>query len=245
MQYFFDTVETIPEGVGFSHFSPLHIFWLLFFVLFCFGSCFLYRRLNDKNKRALELVFVGLLALDELIKLGGLLAFGNFLPKYLPLHLCSINLILIIINAIRKSETIENFLYAICIPTAIIALLFPTWTPLPLANFMHLHSSSVHILLATYPIMLTLGGTIKPKTRMIPKTLLLLLMLGAIALVFNLIFSTNFMFLMYAEPGNPLYIFKTLFGSHLVGLPILAVLVLTIMYLPVFLLERRQNKNKE
>lgn len=29
MQYFLSTAETIPDGMGFSLFSPLHLAWLL------------------------------------------------------------------------------------------------------------------------------------------------------------------------------------------------------------------------
>ena len=28
MQYFMDTTETVPDGVGFSHFGMLHLIWL-------------------------------------------------------------------------------------------------------------------------------------------------------------------------------------------------------------------------
>ena len=32
MQYFLSTAETIPDGMGFSLFSPLHLAWLLLFL---------------------------------------------------------------------------------------------------------------------------------------------------------------------------------------------------------------------
>ena len=35
----------------------------------------------------------------------------------------------------------------------------------------------------------------------------------------NLLLDTNFMFLMYAEPGNPLLLFEQYLGHHLWGLP--------------------------
>lgn len=104
-----------------------------------------------------------------------MLTHGAFLPKYLPLHLCSIHIILIAVHAVRPSKGLENFLYAIWIPGALAALLFPAWTPLPPANFMRIHSAAVHILPAAYPIMLTAGGDIRPAVRELPRTLLLLL----------------------------------------------------------------------
>lgn len=33
MQYFIDTVETIIEGVGFTHFGPVHLVWIAIFII--------------------------------------------------------------------------------------------------------------------------------------------------------------------------------------------------------------------
>ena len=170
---------------------------------------------------------------------------GRYLPDYLPLHLCSINIFIITIHAWKPSKLLGGYLYTVGIPGTIAALLFPTWTKLPLLNFMHLHSFTLHILLVLYPIMLTVGGDIKPESRQLPKCLLMLLGLAGIALVVNLIFDTNFMFLMEAKPENPLYIFKQLFGSHLIGFPIIISAVILVMYLPVIILKKRKGVQNE
>ena len=39
MQYFWETVETIEEGVGFDHFSPLHFTWLAVGAVIVFLNC--------------------------------------------------------------------------------------------------------------------------------------------------------------------------------------------------------------
>ena len=158
MQYFLSTAETIPEGMGFSLFSPLHLTWLFLFLAAAVLCSLLYRRLTPAGRKRMRLAFAALLVADELFKVAGLLVGGTFLYGYLPLHLCSINIFLIAVHALRPFRLLDNFLYTVCIPAALAALLFPTWTSLPLWNFMHLHSSTVHILLAVYPIMLTAGG---------------------------------------------------------------------------------------
>lgn len=237
MRYFLDTVETIPEGVGFSLFGTCHLLWLLGFAVFTVLCCLAYRRASRPGRRKMRLGMAALLIADECFKQVCLLTQGNFLPKYLPLHLCSINILLIAVHAVRPSKTLDNFLYTVCIPIpgALAALLFPAWTPLPPANFMHIHSATVHILLAAYPIMLTAGGDIRPEPRELPRTLLLLFALAGVAYAVNLAFGTNFMFLMYAEPGNPLKWFENTFGNHLVGFPVLGAAVIFVMYVPVSL----------
>lgn len=174
-----------------------------------------------------------LIIADELFKMAMLTVGGRYLPDYLPLHLCSINIFVIAVHCRRPSRMLSGFLYTICIPSAIAALLFPTWTALPLGNFMHIHSFTVHILLAMYPLVLALTGELKPQAREIPMCLVLLAALAVVALVFNLIFDTNFMFLMSADEGNPLYWFGQNWGDHRLGFPVLIAAVLVVMYVPM------------
>jgi len=46
---------------------------------------------------------------------------------------------------------------------------------------------------------------------------------------------------MEAEQGNPLYVFEQIFGSHLVGFPILITAVLVLMYVPMELYRKRRK----
>ena len=95
---------------------------------------------------------------------------------------------------------------------------------------MYLHSFTVHILLAAYPIVLTVGGDIRPDWRKLPASLLLALCMAVPIYGFNLAFDTNFMFLMYAEAGNPLLLFEDLMGHHLWGVPVLGGAAVALMY---------------
>ena len=233
MNYFLDTVATIPDGLGFASFGGLHLAWLGVFLLTAVLLCLLYRRLGETGRRRFRYTVSALIVANEIFKVTCLVIGGRYTLDYLPLHLCSINIILIAVHAVRPSKVLDNFLYPFCMPTAVLALLFPTWTELPLLNFNHLHSFTVHILLACYPLVLTVGGDIRPEARRIPQSLALLAGLAVPVYAFNLAFDTNFMFLMSADPGNPLYWFEQSMGSHLWGLPILGGALLLLMYLPL------------
>jgi len=241
MQYFLDTVDTIPAGRGFAHFGGTHIAWLAVFLIIVIANCLWYRRLGEKGRNIWNKTVALLLIADELFKMGFLFIGGNYTWDYLPLHLCSINIFLIALHAWKPSETLGNFLYTICIPGTMAALLFPSWTKLPVLNGMHLHSFTVHILLALYPIVLTVSGQIKPSVKMLPKCMGLLALMAIPILGVNLLLNTNFMFLMEAEPGNPLYWFGQNWGSHLWGFPVIIIAVLVVMYLPVELLRKRKK----
>lgn len=242
MEYFWDTVETIPSGFGFTHFDGFHLAWLAGFVVLTVIFACLYRKFNEKNRAYWRKMIAILLLCDELFKLIPMIIQGYFLPGYLPLHLCSINIFLIVVHAWKPSKLLGNFLYTVCIPGAIAALLFPTWTTLPAANYMLIHSFTVHILLAMYPIVLAVNGDIRPELKLLPKTLGLLVAMAVISCVFNLCFDTNFMFLQYAEPGNPLYWFEQNWGSHLLGFPVLVTAIIFVMYAPVEIIRRVRKK---
>ena len=241
MPYFFNTMETIPAGLGFSHFGGIHIVWLLLFAGIAAGCCFWYGRMSAPGRRRWRFSVMALIIADELFKFAILLLGGNFSWTYLPLHLCSINVFFIVIHACKPTNSLGNFLYAVCLPGALAALLFPAWNTLPVANAMHIHSFTAHILLALYPLVLTLTGEIRPELKKLPACLGLLALLALAVYVVNLLLDTNFMFLMYADTDNPLYFFEKLWGNHLWGFPVIITAVWFVMYLPI-VLENKRNK---
>ena len=242
MKYWFDTVDTIPAGVGFPHFGPAHLTWLAAIAVFIAASSLLYRRLSGESRKRMRILYAALIVADELFKMVMLTIGHRYLPQYLPFHLCSINIFVIAFHVFRPSKALDNFLYTVCIPAAIAALLFPSWTELPLVNFMCIHSFTIHALLIAYPVMLFAAGDIRPSHREIGRCVLILLGLAAVALVVNLIFGTNFMFIMEAEPGTPLVWFAEHWGSHLPGFPVMISAVLLVMHGPLYLLHRKKKQ---
>ncbi len=242
MEHFIETVETIEKGVGFSHFDLCHILWLVAFCVIALTASLLYRKLRRKGRKIMQWCFTTFIIADELWKWAWLAHMDLTIPKYLPLHLCSINIFLILFFTIKPTRTVGNFLYMACIPGAVLALLTPTWTKLPFLNFMHLHSFTIHIALAVFPIMLTAGGDIRPRWRDVPKGLVLLMGLAVVAYVTNLRYGTNFMFLMKPAKGSPLVWFEKAFGNHLIGFPVLIAAIVLLMYLPISWLNRRKRK---
>lgn len=232
MSILLETEETIAPGLGFSPFGPVHLAWLAAFLLFAVAGSLFYRKLNPENRRKMRLALAVAVVADELLKMAVLFIGGNYMARYLPLHLCSVNIFLIAWHALRPNKTLDNFLYTVCLPGSLFPLFTPTWTALPPTNLMHIHSFTVHILLASYPIILLVGRDIRPNPRYLPKCLGLLGGLALIAYGANLIFDTNFMFLMEAPTGTPLMWFEEVCGNHLVGFPVIIAALLLVMYFP-------------
>ena len=235
MKYFIDTVETIPEGLGFSPFDSTHLTWIALFLITTLINVLYYRKANETKRSQWRKIIAVLLVINELWKMFWLFAGDNYLWTYLPLHLCSINIFVIAYHAWKPNRLLDAVLYTACIPGAIAALLFPTWTELPVLNFMHLHSFTLHILLVLYPIVLMAGGEVKPRVNDVPKCLGILLAEAVAVYGVNLLLDTNYFYLMEAPSGNPLYWFQQNWGNHWLGVPILIAAALLLMFLPVWI----------
>ena len=240
---FLATKETIPTGEGFPMFGLCHILWLCLAALVCVVLCLVYRRVSSQIKSKILSIIAVLLLADELFKHIMLLIGGHWMIDYLPLHLCSINIFVCTAHAFRPTTAKSEFPYAVCLPAALMALLFPSWTSLPFGNFMHMHSFTVHILLLLYPLLLLSGGY-RPVPRHLRKVMISLLILCPPIYLLNKLTDSNFMFLNNPGNGNPLSLFEAFFGNpgYLIGMPILLVLIWFLLYLPFYLMARGKKK---
>ena len=116
MQYFLDTIETIEPGHGFTHFDGYHFLWLGILVVFAGLMAWQYRKRDAETRAKWRKRVAVAILLDEVWKMFWLTVGGTYTLEYLPLHLCSINIILIAIHAWKPGKILDNFLYAICIP---------------------------------------------------------------------------------------------------------------------------------
>ena len=241
---FFVSSESIPEGVGFQTFGPTHLLWLLGGLILWIGGCVFFKKLSE-TKRKLTLRVLGIyIFVQEMVKNLVLILLGDFGWGYLPFHLCGINILLITFDTFKQVKTVRSFLYYFAIPGAALALLFPNWTGMPVWNFFHIHSFTIHILLVLYPLLLVTTGQVATDLKSALKGVLLLIAMAIPVYGLNLLWDTNFMFLMKPDSGNPLEMFEKLLGSHLWGFPILLPVVILVMYLPVFLVKKLKKPAK-
>lgn len=239
---FFMTSDQIPKGVGFQTFDLTHILWLLAGIAFCIAACIFYRRLSQNKQKIVLKVLGGYIFLQEMVKNLVVYLLGEFSWGYLPFHLCGINILLIAFDAIRQTKVVRSFLYYFAIPGAALALLFPNWTEMPVWNFFHLHSFTVHFLLVLYPLLLVTSGQVDTSLKAALKGVGLLVAMAIPVYGLNLLWDTNFMFLMHPDTGNPLELFEKLLGSHLWGFPILLPVVILVMYLPILIFKKRKTQ---
>ena len=209
-----------------------HLGWLAGFAVFLAVLLPLYRRAGERARRRVLCSLALLLLADELAKHGVLLWLGEEDIDYMPLHLCSVGLFICLWYAARPGVWAGELLYAVSLPGALIALLFPGWSVLPPFGFLSIHSFTFHMLLAAIPLCLLVSGELRPRAGRLWFCALFLLVTALPVWAIDRRWGTNFYFLTYPGTGNPLIWFEALFGNpgYQIGLPVLTALLWAGMY---------------
>ncbi len=235
------TIDNYTNGeyVGFRMFDITHISSLVLLVALCVGLGIIYNRMNENTRRK-TLIILGILCIaDELFKHIANIVTGQYVWEFLPLHLCSINIFVILAYIIKPGKLKAELLYSLCIPGAALALISPSWTKLPVLNFMHLHSYTIHVMLVLFPILLLAGG-FRPDFRRLPKCLLCIAIACIVIYPVNKLLDTNFMFLNGTDNNPILELLAGFLGDpgYIAAMPVLLVIVWALMYTPWIIADR-------
>ena len=238
---FTKTKFTIEPGHGMGSYSPGHILWLACALLAIVILGRIYRDSEEGKRRLIRRILAALTLIDELYKDIVPIVTGQWDWAFLPLHICSISIFAVVLHAVTESDKVAEFLYAVTLPTAIMALAFPNWTAvLPCCNYESIHSFSVHILLVIYPSMLLFGG-FQPSFARLRYSIVPFGMLAAVAVIANERLGTNFFFLNGGESGNPLgFIERYVGGWYVLAFPVIA----AACWLPMYLLPRHFRRKR-
>lgn len=242
---FFTVYRTASWSSSFPLWGRTHLMWLGGFAVLLLIVLPLYARAGEKARRVSLCIMTGLLAADELFKHGMLLRLGEEDVDYLPLHLCSVGLFFCLWYAVHPDRWAGELLFAVSLPGAAVALLFPGWSILPPESFLTIHSFTFHMLLCLIPLCLLASGEIRPDARRLWFCALFLAVTAVPIRFLDKKWGTNFYFLNFAGTGNPLSWFEDRLGNpgYLVGLPICIAVLWGVMY-GILALIRAARKQK-
>lgn len=243
---FYRVYRTARAGEGFPLWGPYHLSWLAGSALFLVLLLIVCRRSGTRARRGILLTLTGLLTADELFKHAMLLLLGEEGADYLPLHLCSVGLFVCLWYAVKPGVLPGELLYAVSLPGAAVALLFPGWSDLPPESFLTVHSFTFHLLLAAIPLCLLVSGEIRPRAKRLWFCAAFLLVTAVPVWLVDRKYGTNFYFLTYPGRGNPLELFALVFGDpgYQIGLPVCTALLWLGMYgIPALIRRIFRNTN--
>ena len=248
-KYFFYSKENIPQNVGFQMYDKIHIIWL------CLITCFIviisnrYKNLTEEKCEHFKKIYGIIVLMTEIIYQTIHIVTHQFTIDYLPLHLCGLAIYICLYDVFFSSDVMKEFFYCLCMPGALMALLFPNWTCLPILNFACIDSFIVHAMLVAYPIMLIRSGEFSPDFRRLPKCNLILFAVAIPIYGFNKIFNTNFLFINFPSEGSPLVLLEKWLGNpgYIIGVYFLILICWFMLYLPFVIkniyIERCKVKN--
>lgn len=248
-KYFFYSKENIAPNVGFRMYGKSHMIWL------CLITCFIviissrYKKLTEEKRKHFKKIYGIIVLMTEIIYQTIHIVTHQFTIDYLPLHLCGLAIYICLYDVFFPSDLMKEFFYCLCMPGALMALLFPNWTCLPILNFACIDSFIVHAMLVAYPIMLIHSGEFSPDFRRLPKCNLILFAVAIPIYGFNKIFNTNFLFINFPSEGSPLVVLEKWLGNpgYIIGVYFLILICWLMLYLPFVIkniyIERCKVKN--
>lgn len=220
---------------GFVIFDAVHLTWLSFIAIFIMLVMYCYRKLSQvQQQRYQQLIFWTLLLLECAKQLFLLISqqYSYWSP---PLHLCGLGIFITGWHAYKPSRTTATLLYALTLPGATIALLFPGWTVDAVGSFLHVHSFLFHALLVLFVAPLIRARQLDLHWQDLWRAALFLAIIVPLIYVYNATFHTNFMFLNAPVAGTPLEWLYEVFGAsgYLASLIVVVLILWIILYLPI------------
>ena len=247
LKYFFANPNIVPSSLKWHAYGMEHL--ILLFIIFVFNifMCKKFVKLSAEQQNKLLKFFAILIVFQEILK--DILHFyaGTLNLEHLPLHLCGISIFITFWYAFKPGKVSGEYLYALSLPGALAALLFPNWTEYPMMHFSNINSFTIHTWLVVFVTMLLYSGRLKPDFRNLPKTSLLIGILAVPIYFINKLWDTNFMFLNGPSKGSPLVFLYDIFGGgYLIALIVLVLSAWLLMYLPWEVIYRKKaNRESE
>jgi len=244
MNYFLYLGKNLPEHVkGMGLFTLQHGFIAM--VLWLLGRFVVKAYLSSRNKERFRKVLAWSIFASILPRHLTLLLTGQYTPAALPFHLCSLGIIVLVVDAHWENAVTKEISFMLTLVGAALALVFPDWADQPLWSLLTLQSFLFHALLVYYIWMRYRAREIIPRLRNIWMPAAFLGAVLPFIFMINERLGTNFFFLNAGAPGSPLELLQEAVGILYVPvlMAVVAVAWLT-MYgsLQLPLNDRRINK---
>lgn len=197
-------LKTDSDDKGYGQFSRTHMLLLGMWILFIAAYCIVYSHFDVKARNDMRTAAAITLLVSDVIKMAVIYFTHQDVIDHLPCEICSFAAYTIAADAFLPGNSfIQGLLVAIFLPAAIIALIFPTTTRLPVFNFFTFHQYFYHALIASYILGRFFAREIFITYPRLLKSILATLCLVSVMYLINRNFNRNFMFLV-GDDNNPL-----------------------------------------
>ena len=236
--------------IGFELYSRGHLIWLLALAVASLIMVPAYLRSSEHKQAKIRKIFALGLLISEIIKDIIIVIIGAPIDAYLPLHLCGYAIFFVLMDGFMPKQKVTGQLIAYAFgPGALAALLFCSWTMLPLFwNYLTIHSFIFHWAIVTYLIMRLADGEIRPDYKGLWISVLTMALLAVPAYLVDMKTGYNYMFIYEVQRNSPLEIAWEIFGTrfgkpgYVVGAMLLVIVIFHALYLIYGILGFRRRK---
>ena len=230
-------IEERQLDIGFELYGTGHLVWLAAIFASALIAASMYKKAGEERKIKIKKFFAAALLVSEILKDTELAVQGANMLDYMPLHLCSFTILVMMLHSYGRWQNVTSQLFAYAMfPGAVAALLFCNWTEYPFFNYMNIHSFLFHGWIVVYFAMIYHDGEVRASYRGLWKTTAAMIALSVPVYIFNCIFGTNYLFLNEASPGSPLIIVWDIFGErfgdpgYLAGIVLMVLIIFHALY---------------
>lgn len=235
MNYFWIHQDFIPEGYGFGQFSFTHLVLLVISVLLIVFIIKKYLDSDDEGRLRIRKTIAICLLVSEIAKTIVMIVTGARFTNNLPLEICSFAEYTIILDAFLKDKKVlSQMLLYLFLPAALMALIFPTTSILPVFNFYTIHQFVFHALIVAYALMRFISKEVNLDYLSVWKSIGIISMIALFVYIIDYLFNRNFMFLMDTYDNFMLNIIWDITGGGIMydlGLVVFSIIVIHVFYL--------------
>ena len=236
--YFWSHQNDIPDGMGYELFGPAHLISVFLTLLAVVLFCIFFKKRPEEKQRKILKIFPLVMIVLEIMKDSFLVAIHRFGIGYLPLHFCSFGIYVFTLREYLPWKWAKDWLgeeiFTLTLPGSIFALFFADWAVYyPPLNAINIHSYIWHGMLVLYPILIKMKGDVQPSVKHIYRVIIFLLVVVPPIYIFDKKVKCNYFFVNWPVPNSPLSLMAKYMGvpGYLIGYAALAVVVMLVMYL--------------
>lgn len=245
LKYFWTYETDLPPDIGVATFGVVHLTWVAIVLSIIFLTIQIYRKQTAVKRRRIQLGAALLLVSGYIVRWIWAGLIGHYsVVDMLPLHLCTISVIVEFAAVISGRIIFKEFAYCCSLPGAISSLITPGMGLYPLLSYYYLQFAMAHMILILLPLIWVYVDGFRPDIKRFPQCVALLLVFAGIAYTVNQMIGSNYMFLSYAPKDTPLEMFELWFGNpgYLIPTILLLFIIWFLFYIPWLIHSYKKSK---
>ena len=245
----------IPDEMRFNTFAAHHFLYLLAVTLFITIIALWAKRSDSRRKEMILTCFTWGITGMYLLRFAVFMTLDAFVEPQtslldrLPIHICSLNSIVMPLGVFRRNKTLLNFMYAISLPGAAIAILMPAMSFYGFYYYMSWHIITYfldHANMVLVPILAIVCGRFRPEPKRLLRVAAYFFPYAAVIFVANRILNENMLFLNWPDEGTIIAVFAQYLGNpgYIWSMAAMMVIIVSSLYLPWAIGARLRRKRE-